>query len=363
MRKRFFIALGLMFVVTVVFALRLLNDSLPGRFGSSDSLLSQVTPGPNEALYFVSPSSGSHNVGNTFQVELRLASSAGVTSMKAYLNFNSSLLQVTNVSTTGGAFQTYWEATSTSNQVRLQGSSPTPGVSGNNNLVATITFQALAAGTASLTYDASSLALKSDDTNILNIGGSQTGSYTLVSDTTAPSATISINSGASSTSTTSVTLSLTCTDTSGVKDVRYSNDGVFDTEVFEAFAASKAWSLSGGDGTKTVSYQCRDNSLNQNIATVSDTIVFDTTAPSVPSGISYSPNPNKTGTHTVSWNASSDAGSGVAAYDVRRSLNGGGSWTTVASGLAGTNFVQSPAVGAGNYIYQARAVDNAGNQS
>src|SRR3989344_5104770 len=304
MRKRFFIALGLMFVVTVVFALRLLNDSLPGRFVSSDSLLSQVTPGPNEALYFVSPSSGSHNVGNTFQVELRLASSAGVTSMKAYLNFNSSLLQVTNVSTTGGAFQTYWEATSTSNQVRLQGSSPTPGVSGNNNLVATITFQALAAGTASLTYDASSLALKSDDTNILNIGGSQTGSYTLVSDTTAPSATISINSGGASTSTTSVTLSLTCTDTSGVKDVRYSNDGVFDTEVFEAFAASKAWSLSGGDGTKTGSYQCRDNSLNQNIATVSDTIVFDTTAPSVPSGISYSPNPNKTGTHTVSWNAS-----------------------------------------------------------
>src|SRR3989344_1507324 len=276
MRKRFFIALGLMFVVTVVFALRLLNDSLPGRFGSSDSLLSQVTPGPNEALYFVSPSSGSHNVGNTFQVELRLASSAGVTSMKAYLNFNSSLLQVTNVSTTGGAFQTYWEATSTSNQVRLQGSSPTPGVSGNNNLVATITFQALAAGTASLTYDASSLALKSDDTNILNIGGSQTGSYTLVSDTTAPSATISINSGGASTSTTSVTLFLTCTDTSGVKDVRYSNDGVFDTEVFEAFAASKAWSLSGGDGTKTVSYQCRD--VLDNAAVVSDAIALDTTA-------------------------------------------------------------------------------------
>lgn len=79
-------------------------------------------------------------------------------------------------------------------------------------------------------------------------------------DSTPPTGSISINNGASSTTSSSVALTLTFGDAlSGVSSVRYSNDGVFDNEPWEAPLASKAWTLGGGTGTKTVYYQIQDN--------------------------------------------------------------------------------------------------------
>jgi hypothetical protein len=80
-------------------------------------------------------------------------------------------------------------------------------------------------------------------------------------DTTAPTGSIVINPGNPTyTQTTSVTLYLTYSDTlSGVYQVRYSNDGVWDTEPWEAPAATKAWTLTAGNGGKTVYYQIKDN--------------------------------------------------------------------------------------------------------
>ena len=34
--------------------------------------------------------------------------------------------------------------------------------------------------------------------------------------------------------------------------MRFTNDGIFDTETCEAYSATKAWTLTGGDGPKTV---------------------------------------------------------------------------------------------------------------
>src|SRR3989344_5551585 len=61
------------------------------------AFLAQSTPGPNEALYFVSPSSGTFDVNDTFQVELRIAASASTTSIQAYLDYNPSLIAITNI--------------------------------------------------------------------------------------------------------------------------------------------------------------------------------------------------------------------------------------------------------------------------
>jgi hypothetical protein len=62
------------------------------------------------------------------------------------------------------------------------------------------------------------------------------------------------------TTTTSVLLYLTYSSaTSGVYQVRYSNDGVWDTEPWEAPSATKAWNLTAGNGIKTVYYQIKDN--------------------------------------------------------------------------------------------------------
>jgi len=78
-------------------------------------------------------------------------------------------------------------------------------------------------------------------------------------DKTAPSGSIIINEGALSTNLTSVSLRLTSSDGgSGVYRVRYSNDGIWDTESWVVFEFTKSWWLPLGDGMKTVYYQVKD---------------------------------------------------------------------------------------------------------
>jgi len=97
-------------------------------------------------------------------------------------------------------------------------------------------------------------------------------------DTTPPTGSITINNGDAWTNSTSVMLTSTYSDgLSGVSQVRYSNDGTFDTEPWESPTASKAWTLISGDGTKTVWYQIMDNASNT--YTVSDDIGLDTAQP------------------------------------------------------------------------------------
>ncbi|WP_317973086.1 hypothetical protein, partial [Paenibacillus sp. CCS19] len=69
------------------------------------------------------------------------------------------------------------------------------------------------------------------------------------------------------------TLALTNADNTA-KQMRFSNDGTT-WSAWEAYAAAKSsWTLSTGDGTKTVSVQLKDAA--NNITTISDTITLDT---------------------------------------------------------------------------------------
>ncbi|MEK7542613.1 MAG: dockerin type I domain-containing protein [Patescibacteria group bacterium] len=235
MRNRFLIILSLVCVLSLVVTLKTLNDFLSEDISFTRLFLSQVSPGPNQALYFVSPSSGTHNVNSTFQVQLRMGVSAGgtvvcggtshpagVTSMEADLSYNPALIQVSSMQTSLTTFSTWWEDTfdNVKGKLQFQASTPCPGFTGNNGLIATITFQVMGAGAATLTYDPSSLALKSDDTNILSIPGSTPGSYTLVvPDTTPPSRSNGAPAGTLAAGTTSTTLSL---DTNENATCRYS---------------------------------------------------------------------------------------------------------------------------------------------
>ena len=98
-------------------------------------------------------------------------------------------------------------------------------------------------------------------------------------DKTPPTGSIEINNGSAYTTLRSVTLTINAIDAmSGVYRVRYSNDGVWDTEPWEIPLPNKAWTLTAGDGTKTVYYQIRD-SAGLISETYSDTITLDTTAP------------------------------------------------------------------------------------
>lgn len=104
-----------------------------------------------------------------------------------------------------------------------------------------------------------------------------------VADNTSPTGSISINAGAASTTSRSVTLNLSANDdfdSAGSLQMMVSNDSGFSGASWEAYATSKAWTLSAGTGTKTVYIKFKDSASNTSGA-YNDTILYttDTTAP------------------------------------------------------------------------------------
>lgn len=121
-------------------------------------------------------------------------------------------------------------------------------------------------------------------------------------DTTAPTGSITINSGVVSTNTTAVSLTLSASDANGVSQMQFSNDTIT-WSAAETYAATKAWTLTAGDGTKTVYAKFKDNAGNWSQA-YSDTISLATTKPvttASPSGGIYS------STQSVTLNANKAA--------------------------------------------------------
>jgi hypothetical protein len=143
------------------------------------------------------------------------------------------------------------------------GSAVTQSCSGNTN-----TLTVAAGTTVTITPNSSLVAC------LVSGGGSGGGIYTsTVTDTTPPTNTsIVIAAGATTASTTAVTLTLGATDAA---QMMISNDASFTGGAWETYATSKAWTLTAGNGTKTVYAKFRDSALNAS-TTVSDTIVFGT---------------------------------------------------------------------------------------
>ena len=97
-------------------------------------------------------------------------------------------------------------------------------------------------------------------------------------DTTLPTGTILINGNATYTSSASVTLTLSCSDAgTGCSQMQFSNDGTT-WSTLESFATTKSWTLSGGQGSKTVYARYRDGAGNTS-TNYTNTISFDSAAP------------------------------------------------------------------------------------
>jgi outer membrane biosynthesis protein TonB len=98
-------------------------------------------------------------------------------------------------------------------------------------------------------------------------------------DKTPPTGSVIINYGDIYTNTTSVTLTLTADDPeSSIKEVRYGNtliSGRYIWGRWEIFSETKLWTLTSGDGIKTVYYQIKNN---DNLVSIiySDTIILNT---------------------------------------------------------------------------------------
>ncbi|MBI1984813.1 MAG: peptidoglycan-binding protein [Candidatus Wildermuthbacteria bacterium] len=106
-------------------------------------------------------------------------------------------------------------------------------------------------------------------------------------DSIAPSFSIVINDGASSTNNQDVIIRVECEDPSGGEAMRFSNFSTFTNEPWGGAEAGKLWRLSSGDGLKTVYAQCQDE--KGNIANASDSITLDALSP-----VTSSPGPTGT---------------------------------------------------------------------
>ena len=181
-------------------------------------------------------------------------------------------------------------------------------------------------------------------------------------DTVAPVGSISVNSGSSYTRSTSVGLTVSASDDgSGVDEMRFSNDGTT-WNAWEDYAGSKPWSLTPGDGSKSVRVQLKDAAGNVS-QTYSDSILLDATPPTSPG------TPTDAGAYTTStlfmfrWTPSADSGSGVSLYEYRVGSTPGAA--DVQAGSVGASSLQKTIFGSvgRSYFFKIMAVDLAGNSS
>ncbi len=125
-------------------------------------------------------------------------------------------------------------------------------------------------------------------------------------DKTMPQASLQINGGSASTTSNEVTLTLTATDsTSGVTQIRFSNDNTWNLATWEPYTSSKSWQLTNGNGAKTIYCEIQDNaglsttvtaSINLNTLQVSQTPIPTPTPTAKPS---TNPSPTTTPTPTL----------------------------------------------------------------
>jgi glucose/arabinose dehydrogenase/PKD repeat protein len=175
-------------------------------------------------------------------------------------------------------------------------------------------------------------------------------------DTSPPTGTVVINGGASATNSRAVTLTLSATDAlSAVTQMRFSNTGTsFSTA--EAYATTKAWTLSSGAGTKTVYVQYKDAAGNWSSLPITDTIVLDTTAPTISSRTATAITSNAS---TITWITDEPATSQVN-YGTTTSY---GSTTPLDPALVTSHSVQLSGLSANTtYNYRVRSRDAAGNE-
>lgn len=129
-------------------------------------------------------------------------------------------------------------------------------------------------------------------TTAVNTSGGESGFSNQVSkaipalaDTTPPAGLININGGAAYANSTTVNLAISATDSgSGMgsgAQMQFSNDGV-SWSAAEAYATSKVWTLSPGDGIKTVYAKFKDVAGNWTTAQIKSSITLDTSAPGKP---------------------------------------------------------------------------------
>jgi hypothetical protein len=199
------------------------------------------------------------------------------------------------------------------------------------------------------------------DAQVMDMAGnpSEEASSSIFLDTVMPSGIlITINGGATYTNVSSVALAIAAEDpapASGLKEMALGNDGV-NWGPWETFSRARAYSLSAGDGKKTVYLSVRDLAGNIGVSG-NATIILDPTPPTCQ--VSQLPTKMDGLNFTVSWSGS-DATSGLSAYDIQ-SRKDAGDWTDWMVNTTATSSMFTGQDGH-NYSFRIRALDIAGNR-
>lgn len=173
-------------------------------------------------------------------------------------------------------------------------------------------------------------------------------------DTVSPSSlTISIDSGQTYTNSTNVILSLSATNASKMQVSNYAN---FSGAAWETYSTSKNFSITDGNGTRTVYFRAKDTAGN--IATsVNDSIILDKAAPEISSvsssGVSQS-------SATITW-TTDEASTSYVEYGTTTNY---GSNTTLNTTKVQSHSQTLTGLSSGTtYHYRVKSRDGAGNEA
>jgi prepilin-type N-terminal cleavage/methylation domain-containing protein len=184
-------------------------------------------------------------------------------------------------------------------------------------------------------------------------------------DTSAPTGTFAITSGTGSdigyTASTTVALSLSFTDSCTPITLHLSNDGAtWGTAItYDAVNPTVSWTLTAGGGTRSVYAQVFDGLSNVN-AIGPNTIVLDTTVPTVPGTLSRTLSCSGSDrTVNLSWGSSTDTN--FKGYRVYQSINSA-AWSAIGTSSSST-FTDSNKKALDSVRYFVVGYDKAGNES
>jgi len=140
------------------------------------------------ASLYLSPSSGSHAVNQSFSVGIYASSDEAMNASSGVLSFPTDKLQVVSVSKSGSIFSLWAQDPSFSNsngEVHFEGVVLNPGYTGSSGKILTITFKPTSEGSAKIHFSSGSiLANDGAGTNIYTGAGS--GTYTVSGTAPAP---------------------------------------------------------------------------------------------------------------------------------------------------------------------------------
>ncbi len=171
------------------------------------------------------------------------------------------------------------------------------------------------------------------------------------------------SSGADVGYTASATVTITMAFSScGSVIVNFSNDGgaTWGADVdYSATATTLAWTLSGGNGTKTISGRARNGASGTPWDVASQSIVLDTIAPTSPTSISRTLScSGSTRTVTLNWGASTDTY--LVGYHVY--VSGDGATFSLLASTSSLSYTTTNAKTSTPYYY-VKGYDSAGNES